>query len=106
MEISDKQGRAFVEKVPKFLANSHEVCIHINRRCSNRKESGAKSRGPMDETAEPKLPKGDTVLGARSPGGVAATTSKAASGYHYVTETGERTHTKWHRMNGTNTPTP
>ena len=55
MTITDRQGRALVEKATKFLTNSPEVCRHINRRCSNRKESGAQSRVPTDEAAMPKL---------------------------------------------------
>ena len=99
MEITDRQGRALVEKAIKFLTSSPEVCRHINRRCSNRRESGAQSRVPTDEAAMPKLPGGDTVSRARGQGGLVATTVEG--GRHYVIQKGKRRHKvashEWHR---------
>ena len=58
LKTRDEKGEALVEKRTKFLTSSPEVCRRISSQCTNKVESGERSRVPTDEAAMPKLPGG------------------------------------------------
>ena len=55
LKIRDEKGEALVEKRSKFLTSSPEVYKRINLQCTNKAESGERSRVPTDEAVKPKL---------------------------------------------------
>ena len=58
LKVKDEKGEALAEKRTKCLTSSSEVHKRISRQCTNKTESGERSRVPTDEAARPKLPGG------------------------------------------------